>query len=173
MPVPVTSAFVENDPISTEPPPLHLSPIAKYWLDQEGITSEDIRLTVEKLRREGVPEHVLRDPGMVRQRLPRRNVHAVRVGTLQLPTSAPADEPVPFTLSGALPDPSYAFTHFDIQREDDRIVIRPLGQTSGDPAPGIEVPVELSGTLPTLPPGSYRVEYPGMPSEQPLLITIE
>ena len=167
---PMPSAQTTNP---VDRPPLHLSPIAQLWLERDGITAEDIRTTVEKLRREGVPEHVLQDPDMVRQRLPRRNVHAVRVGELTLPETAAAGQPVPFSLSGALPDPSYSFTHFDVVREDDRIVIRPLGQTSGDPAPGIEVPVLLEGSLPPLPPGQYRVEYPGMAPDQPRLITIQ
>jgi hypothetical protein len=167
---PKNTANAAPDVISV---PLHESPIAAMWLREDGVTADDIRQTVERLRRQGVPERVLNDPGMVRQYLPRRNVHAVHVGVLDIPERAPSGQAVPFSLSGALPDASYAFTHFDVVREDNRILIRPLGKTSGEAAPGVEIPVNLRGEIEPLPPGVYQIVYPGMPPDNLHLLTID
>jgi hypothetical protein len=166
--VPANTGTVTNEPVS-----LDASPVAAYWLEQYGITAEDIRQTLERLRAEGVPEHILRDAGAVFVRLPRRNVHAVTIGTLELPAAVVAGEPVPYRLTGRLPDASHTFTHLAATRIDDRILLQPLGTRSGDPAPGIEVPVELDGELEPLPPGRYRIEYPGQPATEERYLLVE
>lgn len=174
---PATIAPVGSPAASSTPPvapiTLDVSPIADYWREQYGITAEDIRQTLERLRAEGVPEHILRDAGAVFVRLPRRNVHAVTIGTLDLPVTATAGEPVPYRLTGRLPDASHAFTHILVTQFDDRLVLQPLGTRSGEPAPGIEVPVELDGALDPLPAGRYRIEYPGQPANEERFLTVE
>ncbi len=165
-PAPATPGAAIDQPVSLE-----ASPVAAYWREQYGITAEDIRQTLDRLRAEGVPEHILRDAGAVFVRLPRRDVHAVTIGTLELPATAISGEPVPYRLTGRLPDASHAFTHMKVTRTEDRIVLQPLGTRSGEPAPGIEVPVELDGELEPLPAGRYRIEYPGQsPTEERLLL---
>lgn len=171
VPSPVLPAGA-NTP-SAPPVPLDASPVAAYWQEQYGITAEDIRQTLDRLRAEGVPDHILRDAGAVFVHLPRRNIHAVTIGTLDLPATATAGEPVPYRLTGRLPDASHAFTHLQVTRIDDRLVLQPLGTRSGEPAPGIEVPVELDGALDPLPAGRYRIEYPGQPDTEERFLTVE
>lgn len=140
--------------------PLAESPVAEKWLAEEGITADDIRVAQGRLRENGFPAHMIDDPGLVRQFLPRRNVASVNIHRLAIPGRARTGERIPFTVHGALPDPSFEFTRFEITRQDQQIRIRPVGNTSGNAVPGLEIPVALKGELDPLPPGTYHVEFP-------------
>lgn len=140
--------------------PLIDSPVADMWIKEHGVTREDIRVAQDRLRRGGFPDRMVEDPGLVSQFLPRRNVAAVNVRSLTIQGKARSGEPIPFTVEGALPDPSFEFTHFSITREGSVIRIRPIGNSSGDAVPGVEVPVQLKGSLDPLPPGVYHIEFP-------------
>jgi hypothetical protein len=112
------------------------------------------------LRLQGYPPHRLDDPGLVRPLLPRRDIVSVNVTNFTVAESASAGTPVPFRLSGVMPDASFSFTRFDIEREGGIIRIRPIGTSSGAVTPGVEIPVDLEGALEPLPPGFYRIEFP-------------
>jgi len=140
--------------------PLTQSPVARKWLEEEGITSDDIEVAQERLRLQGYPPNRLDDPGLVRPLLPRRDIVAVNVTNFTMAERASAGSPVPFRLSGVMPDASFSFTRFDIDREGEMIRIRPIGNSSGAIMPGVEIPVDLEGTLEPLPPGTYRIEFP-------------
>jgi hypothetical protein len=137
------------------------SPIARKWMTEEGVTAVDIQNALNRVRAQGYPERMMADPGIVRQFLPRRNIVSVNVDSFDIADHAPAGQPVPFQLNGALPDPSFQFTRFEITRKEDVIRIRPLGNTSGAVVPGVEVPVKLEGALDPLPPGTYRIDFSG------------
>lgn len=152
----------ENNPTGVQSGfvPLIDSPVAERWQREEGITREDIEMAQHRLRKGGFPENMVNDPSMVRQFLPRRNINAVNVNGLTIAAKARAGEPIPFTLDGAYPDPSFEFTRFVITRENNLIRIRPIGNSSGDAVPGLEVPVTLQGEIDPLPPGTYHIEFP-------------
>jgi len=145
--------------------PLSESPVAKKWRDEEGITAEDIELAQQRVRTQGYPARFLDDPELVRSFLPRRDVVAVNVTAYSIPDRAPANLSVPFRVSGVYPDASYTFTRFEIERQQDTIRIRPIGDSSGEVMPGVEVPVDLDGSLDPLPPGTYRIEFPELGPE--------
>ena len=158
----VAGAPANPEAVLVDRTPLAESPVAARWKTEMGTTVEDIHVVQSRLRREGFPEEALDDPRLVRQFLPRRHVASVNIHSVEIPERAPSGQPVPFRLSGALPDRSFEFTRFDISRQDDLIRIRPMGNSSGDVVPGVEVPIELDGELAPLSPGVYRIEFPDL-----------
>ena len=167
---PAASGTVSAPSLSTAPTPapfvppgyvpLSRSPVAKKWLEEEGITAEDIEVAQDRLRAQGFPAHRLDDPGLVRPFLPRRNVVSVHVKSFEIAERAPAGETVPFRLGGVYPDASFQFVRFEVDVQGEVIRIRPIGHSSGEVAPGVEIPVNLEGALNPLPPGTYRIEFP-------------
>lgn len=140
--------------------PLAKSPVAQQWLKEEGVTPDDIVVAQERLRLQGYPPHRLDDPGLVRPFLPRRDIVSVNVTNFSVAERAASGTKVPFRLSGVMPDASFSFTRFDIEREGEIIRIRPIGNASGAVTPGVEIPVDLEGALEPLPPGTYQIEFP-------------
>ncbi len=164
---PHPQAGMTNDTTDTAPArslpgyvPLKDSPVARKWRQSEGVTVEDIETAQQRMRNRGFPEARLDDPGLVRQFLPRRNIVAVNVTDISISERAVSGSPVPFRISGVYPDASYRFSHFDMIRDGEVIRIRPIGESSGDVTPGMEIPVSFDGALDPLPPGEYIVEFP-------------
>jgi len=140
--------------------PLIESPVAKNWMRNEGYSREDIAMAQNRLRKGGFPEHMVNDPNLVRQFLPHRNVNSVHVKGLNIAGKVRSGQPIPFTLDGAYPDASFEFSRFVITRENNVISIRPIGNSSGEPVPGLEIPVTLKGEIEPLEPGIYLIEFP-------------
>jgi len=140
--------------------PLIESAVAKNWMRNEGYSKEDIATAQNRLRKGGFPDHMVNDPNLVRQFLPHRNVNSVLVKGLNIAGKVRAGEPIPFTLDGAYPDASFEFSRFVITRENNVISIRPIGNSSGEPVPGLEIPVSLKGEIEPLPPGVYHIDFP-------------
>jgi len=165
------TAVLADDPVTSIQPAVSInnfpgftsllkSPVAINWMRNEGYTLMDIEAAQNRLRKGGFPDHMVNDPNLVRQFLPRRNVNSVDVKGLTITGKARSGEPIPFTLDGAFPDASFEFSRFVITRELNSILIRPIGNSSGESVPGPEIPVTLKGEIDALPPGIYHIEFP-------------
>lgn len=142
------------------------APIVAKWKAEYGISEADIRLAQDRLQARGFPAAALNDPALVFQFMPRRLVPALRPDEIFFPKQASAGAEIPFRIKGALPDASVTFTAFEVALDGWEIRIRPVGKTSGEPAPGIELPFETAGAVPPLSAGVYRVIWPDFPDQQ-------
>ncbi len=148
------------------------APIVAKWKAEYGISEADIRLAQDRLQARGFPAAALNDPALVFQFMPRRLVPALRPDELFFPEQASAGAEIPFRIKGALPDASVTFTAFDVALVGREIRIRPVGKTSGEPAPGIEIPFETAGAVPPLSAGVYRVIWPDFPDQDGATLTV-
>lgn len=148
-------------------------PVARFWHEQYGVTAEDIEIAQARLRADGFPEHLVRDPGYVQQRLPMRDIQPVTIDQLEIPGRVPSGQPIRFVARGRFPDSSFSFTRFVITREGDRIQIDPRGEKSGDVAPQIEVATVLEGVIEPLEAGVYLVSFSGNHTVAPVSLIVD
>ncbi len=145
--------------------------LARRWAEQ-GVAEADIASALRKLRNRGFSGSSLRDPALVAQFLPARNVRPVMVESIALPATAPAGQPVPFSVNARFPSPAYQFESWNIQSTGTTVTVRPVGTLSADPVASVVVPVKLEGALPGLDAGRYNVRFEaiGDPVERSLSV---
>ncbi len=132
-------------------------PIIQQWR-AEGVTDEDLLEATKNMKEQGFPPHHWDDVALILQFLPRHHIEPLLTGEISLPDTANSGSPVAFQVSGTVPDSSFSFDSWDIDREGDVVTIRLIGSKSGKPAPLVEVPLTAEGYLPPLDPGIYTVQ---------------
>lgn len=145
--------------------------LARRW-NEQGVTEADLAAALQKLRNRGFSGASLRDPALVAQFLPARNVRPVMVESIALPATAPAGQPVPFSVNAQFPSPAYQFESWAIQSTGTTVTVRPVGTRSADPVASVVVPVTLEGALPALDTGLYTIRFEaiGDPVERSLSV---
>jgi len=132
------------------------SPIADKWMTDFGYTRSDIVRAQRKLREQKAPN--INDPGAIMRALPPRHIDTLSITGLDVPTEAKAGHPIPFTLHGRPPSPSFTFARFDTLVQDDIIRIRAFGNSDGEPAREPVDVITVKGQIDPLPAGDYRIE---------------
>lgn len=135
--------------------------IFQRW-QQQGVTDEDMTVALRTMKLRGFEGPSLRDPALVGQFLPARNITPVQLQALDMPAMASAGKPVPFKLAAQFPSPAYSFSSWDIVTDHEMIRVRPVGHRQAGPVASVVVPVELEGLLPGLPAGTYTVRLEGI-----------
>lgn len=145
--------------------------VHQRWTAQ-GVTETDIASALETMKKKGFSGAQLRDPNLVGQFLPARNIEPVFVEEITLPVSVSPNQPVSFSVKASFPSPAYTFEKWEIRRDGTRVTVRPVGSRTPDPVAAVVVPVELEGNLPGLDPGDYvvRFEAIGEPVERVLKV---
>ena len=145
--------------------------IHRRWKAQ-GVTDKDITQALASLRDQGFSGVSLRDPALVAQFLPARNITPVYIDRIDLTDHATANAPVPFHLQANFPSPAYAFESWEISRTGSVVTVKPKGHRRAEPVASVVVPVQLDGALPGLPAGSYTIRFEaiGSPFEFPLTV---
>lgn len=157
----VTRNRIADVPVSqNDMTPLLRSEIADKWISELGYFQAEIVEAQKEIRAKGYPEESVNDPGIVMRHLPPRHLGSVSIEDISVPADAKAGRPIPFTIRGTAPSPSFNFTHFDVLIQGDVIRIRARGNSDSDTEAGTGSAVTLQGRIDPLPPGTYRVEIP-------------
>jgi len=145
--------------------------IAREWVGQ-GVTVDDVHTALDQMRTDGATEGQLKDPGLIGQLLPRRNIEPAYLDDVDMPAEIAAGASVAFVVSANYPDPSYQFTSWEIERKADVIEVRMKGEKRVGNVAAVVVPVELEGALPGLVAGEYKVLFSGLgePIERSLTV---
>lgn len=136
------------------------SEIADKWMKELGYTLADIAEAQQKIRELGMSEDIVNDPGVIQRHIKPRHIGNVSTEEIMVPSEAKAGQPIPFTLKGTAPSPTFQFTRFDILVQGDVIRIRAIGNSDADNDAGLGETVMLNGEIDPLPPGHYRIEVP-------------
>ena len=121
-----------------------------------GYTPGDIVRAQRTLREQNARD--INDPNAIMHILPPRHIASLSITGLDVPSEATAGQPIPFTLRGTPPSPSFIFTRFDILVQAPVIRIRAFGHSKGETASGPGDVVERKGRIDPLPAGEYRIE---------------
>jgi len=140
--------------------PLLRSEVADKWIKEMGYSQAEILAAQKEIRAQGYPEKSVNDPGIVMRHLPSRHMGSVSIKEINVPTTAKAGEPIPFSVRGTAPSPSFNFTHFDVLVQGQVIRIRARGNSDSDTELGPGGSFAESGNIDPLPPGTYNVEIP-------------
>jgi len=138
--------------------PFLRSEIASKWKNEFGYLDEDYVAAQRDLRAKGYSEQLINDPGVILRHLPPRHIGNVAIESIDLPSTTPAGMPVPFTLRGTAPSPTFTFTRFDILVQGSLVRIKAVGNSDADYEAGSGGPIALDGEIPPLSAGEYRVE---------------
>lgn len=169
-PVTVTSSQqVAEEMLLPDQPGFRETAIYKAWRAR-GVTDEDIRTAVLLMREAGADARQLRDPNLIDQRLPARDIPAVAFKEIILPQTVAAGAVVPFSVSGVFPDPSYRFEEWVVVQADGVTEIEPRGMKSAETVSAVEVPVSLDGVIGPFKTGETVVVFKGI--GQPVQRTI-
>jgi hypothetical protein len=150
--------------------PFLASPVAAKWKAEFGYTDEDLVLAQRKLRAARSTD--INEPGAIMRALPPRHIASISISSLRVPSEAEAGKPIPFTLSGTAPSPSFTFTRFDINAQGEIIRIRAVGHAEGETESGPGKSLALEGEIDPLPAGNYRVEVPELGPNGTFPITV-
>jgi hypothetical protein len=140
--------------------PFMKSEIAGKWIREMGYSLEDIAAAQQKIRDEGYGPEVVNDPGIIQRKLPPRHILNVSTEEILVPPEIKAGQPIPFTLKGTAPSPTFSFTHFDVLVQGEIIRIRAIGNSDADNEAGPGDGVLLDGQIDPLPPGNYEIVVP-------------
>jgi hypothetical protein len=148
-----------DEPVSeADMTPFLRSEIAEKWQRELGYTQAEIAAAQRDIRAQRYPEETVNDPGVIMRHLPPRHMGQVTIERVVIASTAAAGAPIPFSISGTAPSPSFQFTHFDILVQGEVIRVRARGNADGNTTEGKGGPVTLDGTMDPLPPGDYRIE---------------
>jgi len=140
--------------------PFMKSEIADKWIREMGYSLEDIAAAQKKIMDEGYGPEVVNDPGTIQRKLQPRHILNVSTEEILVPPEAKAGQPIPFTLKGTAPSPTFSFTHFDVLVQGEIIRIRAIGNSDADNEAGPGDGVLLDGQIDPLPPGNYEIVVP-------------
>ena len=148
-----------NEPVSeADMTPFLRSEIAEKWQRELGYTLAEIAAAQRDIRAQRYPEETVNDPGVIMRHLPPRHMGQVAIERVAIAPTVAAGAPIPFSITGTSPSPSFQFTHFDILVQGEVIRVRARGNADGNTHEGKGGPVTLDGTIDPLPPGTYRIE---------------
>jgi hypothetical protein len=140
---------------------------------KSGVTDADLALAVGMMRDRGFSGAQLRDPSLVGQFLPARNIEPVYIESIELPGTAAPNRPVPFRVAANFPSPAFTFEEWDIRQEGSDVFVRPVGSRSAGPVAAVVVPANLEGSLPALPPGQYTVRFEAIGEPMEKMLTVQ
>lgn len=140
--------------------PLLRSEVADKWVRELGYSQAEIVQAQKEIRAQGYPEKSVNDPGIVMRHLPPRHLGSVSIEEITVPTTARAGQPIPFSVRGTTPSPTFNFTHFDVLVQGQVIRIRARGNSDSDTELGPGGSFFESGNIDPLPAGTYHVEIP-------------
>jgi len=138
--------------------PFLRSEIAEKWQRELGYTKAEIAAAQRDIRAQRYPEETVNDPGVIMRHLPPRHTGQVAIEHVTITPQVKTGEPIPFSVTGTAPSPSFQFTHFDVLVQGEVIRVRARGNADGNTENGKGGPVTLDGTIDPLPPGAYRIE---------------
>ena len=154
-----TLSIRRNEPVSeADMTPFLRSEIAEKWQRELGYTLAEIAAAQRDIRAQRYPEETVNDPGVIMRHLPPRHMGQVAIERVAIAPTVAAGAPIPFSITGTSPSPSFQFTHFDILVQGEVIRVRARGNADGNTHEGKGGPVTLDGTIDPLPPGTYRIE---------------
>lgn len=154
-----TNENSRHEPVSeADMTPFLRSEIAKKWQRELGYTEAEIAAAQRDIRAQRYPEETVNDPGVIMRHLPPRHIGQVAIERVTIEPQVKTGEPIPFSVSGTAPSPSFQFTHFDILVQGEVIRVRARGNADGNTEDGKGGPVAMNGTIDPLPPGEYRIE---------------
>ena len=140
--------------------PFMKTEIANQWMNEMGYTLNDIADAQQKIRDLGMSEESANDPGIIQRHIVPRHIGNVSIEKIIAPSFAKAGQPIPFTLKGTAPSPTFQFTRFDVLVQGTVIRIRAIGNSDANNESGLGDSVSLDGSIDPLAAGTYTIEVP-------------